>query len=127
MPFEVFDRGSVPRTEELQISIQKSGVIAFNHAAFIALGEPTAAELLFDREARIIGIRPSDPSVKTAIRVRSNHRGTTHMLAGQRFTRYCGIPTDVARRWTATIRDGVLCVDLKEPGEEIGSRGRLIV
>jgi hypothetical protein len=119
VPFEVFDKKAIPRSGELQVTIQKTGVIAFNQVAFLALGEPEAVELLYDREEQVVGIRKVDRKIRHAYLVRHNHRGTTHMVAGQAFTKHYGISTVEGRRWTAVLQGDVLCINLKEDGVQV--------
>jgi len=53
MEFEVFTkRMARPRTKPY-VTIQKKGIVAFNHAAYAALGEPKAIVFLFDRGNKI--------------------------------------------------------------------------
>lgn len=109
--------------EEPAVTIQKRGVLSINASAYQELGRPTAVELLFDREERIIGIRPSlaatgglqvwFPSGKTA---------PAQVSAG-RFFKYFGIGIESTLRHPAVMDDGVLCVDLDEPGTPVGRGG----
>lgn len=122
MAFEVFTKRMARAANKPYVTIQKKGVMAFNHAAYAALGEPKAVLLLFDRQSRVVGFRASEPSEEHAYGVRSNTKGTSHLVSGTLFTKHYGIPTDVARRWLAQMnRDGVLTIDLKTHPE--GARG----
>lgn len=47
------------------------------------------------------------------------NNGATHVVSGKAFLSYYGIPNDTARRWIAEMRDGVLVIDLKQPGIEV--------
>jgi hypothetical protein len=120
MPFEVFTRRMVAQAGQPAVTIQKRGkAMTLNEAAFHALGRPEAVELLFDREARILGIRAVSPDAETAQPVSHYARGTTHAIAAKAFTDYYGIPTEVSRRRPGEMADGVLCVDLTKPGTEV--------
>jgi hypothetical protein len=125
MPFEVFrKRHMVAQAGQPLVTIQRSGrTIAFNEAALAALGRPLAVELLYDRQRKVMGLRAAQQDALHAYIVRHNTRGTTHTVAGGLFTKHYGIPTDVARRWPATMEEGVLCVDLKQPGVEVSGQG----
>lgn len=60
--WERLDRKANPRGKTTpQVSIQKRGQLMLNAPAFNALGQPTAVELLFDREEQTIGMRQVDP------------------------------------------------------------------
>jgi hypothetical protein len=119
MPFELFT-GQRPVILEPAITIQKKGAISLNRAAYAALGSPEAAELLFDPEERQVGIRKADPSAAHAMPVRPlGERGSSWLISGRSFAIYYGIPVDTARRWLAQVVDGMLVIDLKEPGTDV--------
>jgi hypothetical protein len=40
------------------------------------------------------------------------------------FTRYIGLDTSEARRWVPTLEEGILCIDLSEPGQKVTSNRR---
>lgn len=101
------------------VTIQKKGIIAFNHAAYAALGEPKAIVFLFDRGNKIIGFKAADPAAEHAYPVRANTKGTSHLVSGTLFTRHYGIPTEVARRWLGREGDDrLLTIDLKEAPQD---------
>jgi hypothetical protein len=120
MAFETFKRQRAPVSQDPAVTIQKRGTFSLNAPAYAGLESPEAVELLFDREERLIGIRKVDPSTEHAYMVRPLGRGGNNWLvSGRAFTVYYGIPTEVARRWPGRMDDGVLLVDLKEPGVEV--------
>lgn len=126
--FEVFKKRMVPLIKTPYVTIQKRGTMGFNAAAHAALGSPQAIELLFDPHDRIMGVRAVDPHAQHAYPIRPNsgdQHARTFLVSGTAFVRYYGIDTTVSRRWPATMQDGILCVDLKEPGTEVtGNRSR---
>lgn len=123
--FEVFNRRAAPVTTQPLVTIQKRGTMSFNRAAFEALGEPAAVELLFDRQERIVGFRPVDVDVPHAYRPRKQGHTHNYLVAGQAFTQHFGIETGTARRYPAAMLDAVLVVDLKLPGTDAtGPRSR---
>lgn len=112
----------MPSMQEPSVGIQKRGALSLNTAALEALGSPTHVELLYDREERLIGIRKTTASNPHAYVVRGVGKSdATHVVSGKAFLSYYGIPRDVARRWPAEKRDGMLVVDLKQPGTEVTS------
>lgn len=122
MAFEVFTKRMARAADKPYVTIQKKGIIAFNHAAYAALGEPKAVIFLFDPENRVVGFRAADPAQEHAYGVRSNTKGTSHLASGTLFTRHYAIPTEVARRWLGRINDeGVLTIDLNEPPQGASS------
>jgi hypothetical protein len=126
MPFELFTRQRPPAVREPALTIQKQGSLSLNRAAYEALDSPEAAELLFDRDERRIGIRKADPSADHAMPVRPLGRGgSSWLISGRTFTIIYEIPTESARRWLAQTVDDMLVVDLKEPGTDVsGPRSR---
>jgi hypothetical protein len=123
--FEVFDRRAAPAPKEPFVTIQKGGLISFNRAAYQALGEPEAIELLYNRAERIIGFRKADPKSPRSYPMREQNRGGSHLIAGTAFLRHYEINMDVARRYQADTQDNIVLVDLKRGGTEAtGVRAR---
>ena len=115
--WEVFQRRAAPGVSQPFVTLQKRGTMSLNAAAFEALGEPEAVELLFDRGERLLGFRPVDPSAAHAYKPRKQGRTANYVVSGMALTQYFGIETDTARRY-AEVQDGVLVVDLKQPGSD---------
>jgi hypothetical protein len=69
--FETFTkrRGMIDKTPAM--TLQMGGGMGFNQAAYEALGEPKAVELLFAPAERIIGVRAIDPEATHAYKVKS--------------------------------------------------------
>lgn len=114
--FEVFTRRASPTGKGPFVTIQRKGILSMNREAYEAMGSPETVELLYDRDERIMGFRPVDPNVPHAYRARKQGASSSYLVAGQAFTHYYEIATDTARRYPATAIDGILVVDLKEPG-----------
>jgi hypothetical protein len=120
MPFETFKRRHMPSTEDPALTIQKRGALSLNTAAYEALGSPKYVELLYDRDERLIGVRKASAATPHAYSVRGvGNNEATRVVSGKAFLSYYGIPRDVARRWIAEVQDGMLVVDLKQPGIEV--------
>jgi hypothetical protein len=116
MPFEVFAKEMARTAGDPFISIQRNGIIALNRSAFALLGEPEAVELLYDRDAKRVGVRSCDAKAPNGHAVRAqNSRGSSFVVTATLFTRHYGIETDTARRWAATFDGGVLTIDLTKP------------
>jgi hypothetical protein len=128
MGFEVFNKRLAPLSKTPSVTIQKRGLMSLNRAAYALLGEPKAVELLYDREERVIGLRPVSEDVPHAYPLRaqsSKQQAGPLMLAGTAFTQHYDIDTSVSRRWVPRMRGEVLCIDLKQEGVEATSnRGR---
>jgi hypothetical protein len=128
MGFEVFEGQRVRMTDDPTVTIQKRGNISINLPAFEALGTPENVELLYDRERRLMAIRKAaDAAARSAYVLRPlKQRGrkappSSYLASGKAFAVFYGIPTDVAKRWTAQVEDDMLVVDLNEPGLEVTS------
>lgn len=121
MAFEVFDKRQSPLAKAPTVTIQRRGLMSMNRAAYNLIGAPTAVELLYDREADVIGFRPAKDDVPHAYSVRSQSDKETGpvAIAGTAFCQFYKINTEVSRRWTPTVSDGILRVDLTQAGTKI--------
>lgn len=125
MGFEVFEKGSAPRSNVPTVTIQRRGLISLNQPAHALIGSPDAVELLWDADRRIIGLRPTASTSPNAYPARSQsstrpERGP-FLIAGNLFARYIGIDTSEAFRWVPVLEDGILCIDLNSPGQRVRS------
>ena len=114
--FEVFDKRAIPMTKRPQVTIQARGTLSFNASSYHVLGEPKALELLFDREAQIIGFRPADTGSPNAYPIRPVSAGGTYVASGGAFLKYYGVDFSTPMRYDADFTDGLLMVDLKKGG-----------
>jgi hypothetical protein len=121
--FESFSRRMMPLKAQPLVTIQKRGAISLNRSAFAALGSPDAVELLFDRDASLVGLRPIDARAENAYQVRpaSGTASGPWVVSAMAFTKFYEIDTTQTRRWTAYLQDGVLCADLTCPGLAVTS------
>jgi hypothetical protein len=113
--FETFKKSLIPLRQDPRVTVQRRGTITINAAAYVALGSPEAVELLFDRQAMVLGLRGVEPSVPHAAFVRPSARtgNGPFVISAMAFLKFYGIDTSVARRWPARLDRGVLCVDLR--------------
>jgi len=124
MGFKVYEKGSAPVHTVPSATVQKRGLISINRAAHALIGEAEAVELLWDEERRIIGLRPTEMTNVNAYPVRpqvTNSGKGPLLIAGSLFTKFIGLDTTEARRWTPQIEDGVLCIDTSTPGGRVNS------
>jgi hypothetical protein len=122
MAFETFKRQRAPISVDPAVTIQKRGTLSLNGAAYRALNEPEAVELLYDRDQKLMGLRKAEPSTGHAYVVRPLGKGGSNwLISGKAFTTYYDIPIGVARRWAGHVENDLLIVDLKEPGLEVTS------
>jgi len=123
--FEVYRRNRTPAVNTPAVTVMQRGQLSINDAAFELLGSPKAIELMYSRSDRIVGLRPVDPSEPHAYvpRTRSaKYRGHgPYIVSGAAFFNYFGIEVKQTERYTATLQDGVLTIDLKKPGVPLPS------
>jgi len=124
--FEKFTKKLIPLGKAPTVTMQKRGNLSLSNSAYTALGSPKAVHLMYDREERIVGLKPADPDDPDAYPPRSSagSRGTGSMIvtAGA-FAHHYGIDVSIPRRYDATVEDGILTFDLKKPiwtGDEGG-------
>jgi hypothetical protein len=121
--FESFSRGLLQLKAEPQITILRRGTISLNRSAYAELGSPVAVELLYDSGALMVGLRPIDVHEPNAYVVRHPAgvgRGP-FVITAMAFTKFYGIDTSQSLRRDAFVEDGVLCVNLNDPGTPVTS------
>jgi len=111
--FEVFDPRTAPSGREPSATIQQGGLIYFNLAAFVAMGEPEAVELLFNRQERIVALRPTNRKAARAYAVRRQRKGG--VVTGQAFATFHGLDVSVARTYVPQLVEKVLYINLNRP------------
>jgi len=121
MAFEVFDKRQSSLAKAPTVTIQKRGLMSLNRAAYNMINAPATVELLYYRDANIVGIRAASEDMPHAYSVRSQGDRATGpaIVAGTAFCQFYGIDTTISRRWTPAVTEGILCVDLSTPGAEI--------
>src|SRR4051812_23771389 len=110
MAFEVFNKRFAPLQKAPAVTIQKRGIISLNQAAHAMIGSPKIVELLYDRDEKIVGIRPSSEDVPHAYAFRpqggaAKGENAPMVVAGTAFVQYYEIDVSVSRRWTPTVQD----------------------
>lgn len=123
--FETFTRSMLPLSREPAVTLQRRGTISLNRPAFAALRSPSAVELLFDPDSRIIGLRGTDPRAENAHFVRSSTPAPSgpFIISAMAFFRVYGIDVPATRRFPAYVTDQVLCVELEGASQPV-RRGR---
>lgn len=117
--FEVFTNGQL-RKRGPAMTIARRGLLLLNHAADDLLGKPRKVQLLYDREARLIGVRAAAADAETAYVVSGSY---SRSISASAFLRHYAIPTaeDGALRWPATLCGDVLVIDLNDPPAAVTS------
>lgn len=131
--FETFVKGVSTRSRRPTVTLQRRGVMSFNPAAYEALGSPEAVELLYNATRKIIAVRPVNPAdVSHAVIFRgvggkaAAKRSTGAMiLAAIAFCQAYSIDTTESVRRDVEVTDGILFIDLSDPGVIVrGNRTR---
>jgi hypothetical protein len=116
--FETFRRPTPPASAEPTITIGVRGILHLNKAAVEALGGCRSVELLCDRQAQIIGLRPAQSANAFALN-RTRDGGGANIQAS-RFLEQFGVGPDLqisgAMRYPAFLDGDVLCADVSAPG-----------
>ena len=122
MPFETFDKRAATSSTQPMITIQRGGPFSMNRAAREALGSPEYVELLYDREAHVIGFKPSTPESPYAYPVRPQGKNAaTFTVAGQAFAKYYKLDVSTARRYVTKMIDDIMVLDLQ--GQSVDATG----
>ena len=125
MGFEVFDKRMAPLAKAPSVTIQKRGIFSINRVAHKLIEEPETVELLFDKENKVIALRPSKAPHAYSIRPQSSRDTGQVILSATAFTQYYDIDTSVSRRYKPYEQDGMLCIDLNGPSTEVhGNRSK---
>ena len=116
--FETFTRKHRPAPAgDPTVTITARHQVALNRAAVEAIHSPDAVELLYDRTARIVGIRAAtDPEGATAHALRAAGASDGRRFSAKQFLTHFGVTVDQSLRWPAYMADGILCIDLSQPG-----------
>lgn len=122
-PFERFTHDQIALKRDPWITLQKRGTISLNRSAYVLLGSPSAVELLYDADNRIVGMRQCDPRDRDAVHVRlpTGKESGPFVLSAMAFLRFYGVDLDGSRRWQAFLDGEMLCIDLRAPGVPVTS------
>jgi len=128
MGFQVYEKGSAPQPTTPSVTIQRRGLISINRAAFEQLNKPEGVELLWDSDRRVIGLRPAALTNQNAYPVRpqvaTNVEKGPWLIAGSLFTQFIGLDTTEAYRWTPSLEDDLLVIDISKPGSKASNNRR---
>lgn len=118
MGFEVFDKRHAPLRGTPSVTVQKRGIVSINGPAHKLIDGAQVVELLFDRDRRVMGIRPAKPSPR-AYELREPSRTGQTILSATSFVDAYGIDTTVSRRYEPFVEDGMLCINFAGESTEI--------
>jgi hypothetical protein len=123
VPFELFtDKGRRrARSAWPYLTVTRNGDFTFDRASWESIGSPEHVEIIYDRDARVIGVRAT--ASEDGYKVRPN--GVKACLINARvFCRYLEIDHSVARRRPVHCQDRALYVFLDDERTLEVGRGR---
>lgn len=124
MPFEVFDKRKAPMKGAPSVTVQRRGIVSINGPAHKMIETARVVELLFDRDRRVMALRPAEPS-PTTYELREPTKSGQTILSAIAFMDTYGIDTSVSRRYEPFCEDGMLCIDFTGPSSEVhGNRSK---
>lgn len=129
MTWEVFDRERYGVTNrwgkstEPRVSVQKTGILTLNKAAFKALGEPDAVVLLFDKTSRVLAFRPASLENPKAFAVKRYGAASSYSVYGLPLLKHYGVDHSESRRYRATMTEGLLTVPIERDISGGANRG----
>lgn len=118
MGFEVFDKRHAPMKGAPSVTVQKRGIVSINGPAHALIEKRRVVELLFDKDRKVMGLRPAEPSPRTYELREPTNSGQT-LLSATAFMDAFEINTDVSRRYEPFVEDGMLCIDFNGPSVEV--------
>lgn len=99
---------------EKRVSLSSRGVFTLNQPSFDAMGNPEAAELLFDRSQQLIGLKPATKDVPHAYPIRKQKTNKSYLIGARPFVYHYKLNvTRTIRFKDIKFADGVLILDLK--------------
>jgi hypothetical protein len=115
--WEECPRGDVmPQYSGIYVTMNPKGVIVMNRVAYEMTGGPDAYKLLFDRNNRRIGLKPTHRNMRNAYPVCvANRKSGSKKVHGHRLTqRYrIDLPATVRFPDAEVDEDGILRLDLR--------------
>ena len=113
--WEEFSVGPGGLADELHVTLSRKGEILIGAKAFVKLGEPEAAVLLFDKVNSLIGLRPSNENAENAHPLKAKAKARYRVVRAYRFCRKYGIKVDktVAFNEPEIDEEGVLVLNVK--------------
>jgi hypothetical protein len=115
--FETFDRRAGRLVKAPEVTVQSSGTLSLNASAANLLGNAEAIGLLYDRTNNVVGVRPVPPETPHAYPLRPvTGERSTFVINARSFFLYYDLPIGTAVRRDVRADDGVLILDLNDPG-----------
>ncbi|WP_336650734.1 hypothetical protein [Kocuria rosea] len=121
MSFQVFRRASTRSSDTPTITIQRNGSMSLSGSAHGLLSMTKEVELLFDPDARAVGLRATSGSPDSyTVRSAANSKTGSVLVSSSGFINHYGIGADVGRRWTPRVERGMLVFGLDDYHVRLG-------
>ncbi len=118
LKWEEFEDGPVVQnTEQIHVTINRRGNLYLNGRTLVAMGEPDAVVMMYDRRQQTIGIKRSPLDRRSAYRLRRKDRDRNgKMLYATNFCRRYHINPDKTLAFTnaEVDKNGILILSLHE-------------
>lgn len=119
--FETFEKRRSPPAIDPFVTMLKTGVISMNVVAYESLGRPAYLEFLYDKEAKIVGLKPlyKESEFSYPVRELKSASGGTFSVSAKAFMLYYGMSMASSIRRRPFLDGQILCVDLNDPGTDV--------
>jgi hypothetical protein len=99
-----------------RVTLGLKGTFFLNRFAYEALGSPTAVEMLFDGNERVIGLKPTDPRRRNAFVIKPHGKRGYRRLSAAAFMKHYRIKNDrtILFENIDLDDDGVLLLDMNK-------------
>lgn len=123
MAFEVFDKRKSALGKAPSATLQRKGLLSLNAPAHQLINSAESVELLYDREKRIIALKPSTEAHAYAFRVANKNTGQV-VVSLTAFTEHYGIDTSTSQKLNPRKEGDMLLLDLDEGVTIVGNRSK---
>lgn len=113
MNWETFDKRR-SRASDMTVSVFKTKKLSLSEAVVKALGTDYV-ELLYDKKAHFMALKPSTKDSPVSYKVRKSSRQRSWGLSLISFINYYELDDIVQKRFSAKYADGLIVIDLNEP------------
>jgi hypothetical protein len=122
--FEVFTGRFRAGSNSIRVSLNKRGDFLLNRKAYIALGNPTFVQLLYEHQTGAIGLKGISGATKFSYPVRRNGNSkSSYQITAQAFCDNYGIARgELVVFSSAVMEDGILVIERENPNSSSSSQ-----
>lgn len=126
MAFEIFDKRKSALGKAPSATLQRKGILSLNAPAHQLINSADSVELLYDREERVIALKPSNAAHAYAFRAANKRTGQV-VVSLTAFTEYYDIDTSKSQRLAPRKEGDMLLLDLDEGVPIVGNRSKAAI